>query len=122
MNATRFGRAGAGRAAFVLGGVAAVAAVLIVTEPEVRAAHGRIADAQTTLRSDDVAFAQAPRLESERARLNGRFARDLENDPQAVVLHALSAALRLHGAQFGSTQERSGRSGRAAWRRPDERL
>ncbi len=92
-------RAAIGAAALTLA-VALIAAL----EPDVRAARERVDDARLTLRSDQVAFADAGRIEGERARLTHRFARTFAIDPQARVLHGLSATLARHRVTFSSTR------------------
>jgi hypothetical protein len=107
MSSVRFEPRSGLRGAALLGAVAIAASVLALSEPDVRAARSRVDDAEVVLRSDEVAFASAARLRSERDRLSAEFAHSFAVDPQADVLRRLASALRRHGVAFSSTANAS---------------
>lgn len=63
----------------------------------------RIDDAQATLRSDEVAFAEIARVRAERDELAHRYSTLFSQNPEAVFLRELSAAVRAHGVTLVST-------------------
>jgi len=87
------------RTATLLFGILAGALVYATFEPRVEAAQRRLDDDQSMLRSDDVAFAEVPRLRSERGQLAKRFAELLSENPEALFLRELSAVARRHGSR-----------------------
>jgi Tfp pilus assembly protein PilO len=96
------------RIASVACAILAGALVYLRFEPDLDATRAQIDDARDELRSEDVVFADVPRLRSERAALRERYARLFAQNPEAVFLRDLDATVRRHGVEVVSS-----RAGRA---------
>jgi Tfp pilus assembly protein PilO len=99
------------RIASVACAILAGALVYLRFEPDLDATRAQIDDARDELRSEDVVFADVPRLRSERAALRERYARLFLQNPEAVFLRDLDAAVRRHGVEVVSS--RAGRATQA---------
>ncbi len=77
--------------------------VYFAFEPRVAQLQSALDDAQATLRSDDVAFAEMPHVRYERNTLARQYDRLLTDNPEAVFLRDLDATTRRHGIRLVST-------------------
>ncbi len=77
--------------------------VFVSYEPHVEGLQLRLADAETTLRSDEIAFAEAPHVRAERDALARRYRSLFAEHPQAVFLRELGKLVRKHGVRIVST-------------------
>jgi Tfp pilus assembly protein PilO len=91
-----------GIATFLFGVLAAVL-VYVACEPQAEGLARRLDDLELELRSDDVAFAEIPRLRRERDELAARYAPLFAQDAQAVFVRELATALRRHGLTLLAT-------------------
>jgi Tfp pilus assembly protein PilO len=82
----------------------------------------RIDDAQATLRSDEVAFSEAPHVRDERDALGRRYAALFAQNPEAVFLRELSADVHASGVTLLSTSVTQDASGSKAGSTPNALL
>jgi hypothetical protein len=91
------------RIATLLGAVLAGSLVYFAYLPRVEALRFRIEDAETSLRSAEIAASEMPRLRAERDILATRYARVLSQNADAVFLRELVAAARRGGTALVTT-------------------
>jgi hypothetical protein len=100
----------------------AVALVLLRFEPRLAAAQRRLADATQILRSDEVAFANVPELERQRAELSRRFGAVASGNAEAGFLRDLARIAARYRVRVVSTafaaQDPDGASAASAVHRP----
>jgi len=90
----------------ILGG----ALVYFTFEPDIDGLSLRLADTDSELRSDDVAFSEITRLKAERVELFDRYAQLFTQNPQAIFLRELTANVRRHAVTLVSTSVADDRS------------
>ncbi len=99
------------RTATLLFGILAGALVYATFEPRVDATQRQLDNDESMLRSDEVAFAEVPRLRSECDQLAKRYAELFSENPEALFLRELSAVARRHGVTIVSTSLASDQAG-----------
>jgi hypothetical protein len=72
-------------------------------EPSIGALDTQLDDAESELRSDDVAFSEIPRLRAERAELASRYDEPFRRSEDAAFLGAVAAAVKRHDVVLLST-------------------
>ncbi len=77
--------------------------VYIAYEPRIGALDAQLDDAESELRSDDIAFSEIPRLRAERAQLASRYDELFTRSGDAAFLRDLAADVRRHGVDVVST-------------------
>jgi len=90
------------RLATLLSSVAAGAVVFFAYEPRTELLAQRLDDTETALRSDDIAFAEIPRLRVERDRLARQYT-FIARDAEAVFLRELASNVHRHALTLLST-------------------
>jgi hypothetical protein len=77
--------------------------VFLAYEPRIVALQTTLEDTESELRSDDIAFAEVPRLRAERARLATHYEHLFGLSSEATFLRELATAVRRRGVDLVST-------------------
>jgi Tfp pilus assembly protein PilO len=77
--------------------------VWLAYQPQIASLETRLDNDQSALRSEEVAFAETPRLRSERERLARRYGTLLGANPEAIFLRELAWNIRRHGVTLQSS-------------------
>ncbi len=91
------------RIATFLSVIAAATGVYLGYQAQVELLQQRIDDNNNELRSDDVAFNEAPVLRGERAQLAERYASLFSQNAQAVFVRELATTIRRNGVTLAAT-------------------
>jgi Tfp pilus assembly protein PilO len=91
------------RIATLLFAILAGALVCFAYQPQVDGLQAKLDDAEAQLRSEDVAFAEVPRLRAERAELAQRYDALFEQNPEAVFLRELASTVQRHDVGLVAT-------------------